>query len=139
MGCNDWSIQVNKNSERKLKKETMTCATHAGERSVHRIYGLDMEDMQRDMSHDYLNAQHARFFGELPFLIASARDSAGRVWCTIVARADGPVCTVNDDRSVQFNVPLGLDDPLRASFSKSQSNKVRKVGKKKTDCQEFRN
>jgi predicted pyridoxine 5'-phosphate oxidase superfamily flavin-nucleotide-binding protein len=104
-------------------------ATHEGERRVHQHYGLDMEDMQRDMNRNYFNAQHARFFGELPFLIAAARDTSGNVWCTIVARGDGPVCLVRDDRNAQFNVPLGVDDPLAKSFSDSKSNKV---GKKKT-------
>ena len=63
---------------------------HAGERAVQERLGVrDIESWARKVIRPSLPEEHREFYSALPFVVAAARDDAGRPWATIVAGAPG--------------------------------------------------
>jgi ferredoxin-NADP reductase/predicted pyridoxine 5'-phosphate oxidase superfamily flavin-nucleotide-binding protein len=48
-----------------------------------------IEPWARKVVRDHLPEEHRRFYSELPFLVAAARDARGRPWATLLAGAPG--------------------------------------------------
>ena len=64
---------------------------HAGEQAVQERLGVreGIEPWARKVIRSYLPAEHRAFYTALPYLVAAARDGAGRPWATIVAGTPG--------------------------------------------------
>ncbi|MGI9590425.1 MAG: pyridoxamine 5'-phosphate oxidase family protein, partial [Myxococcota bacterium] len=64
---------------------------HAGEQAVQKRLGVydEIGPWARKVVRPYLPEQHRAFYAELPFLVAAARDAAGRPWATLLTGARG--------------------------------------------------
>ncbi len=70
---------------------TVDSPFHAGERAVQERLGVreDIEPWARKVIRSYLPAEHRAFYRALPYVVAAARDAAGRPWATLLAGAPG--------------------------------------------------
>ena len=67
---------------------------HSGEHEVQARLGVrDVETWARKVVRPFLPEEHRAFHTALPFLVAAARDEAGRPWATLLAGADGFVAS----------------------------------------------
>ena len=64
---------------------------HAGEQDVQERLGVreKIEPWGRKVIRPYLLEQHREFYASLPYLVAAARDDAGRAWATILTGPPG--------------------------------------------------
>jgi ferredoxin-NADP reductase/RimJ/RimL family protein N-acetyltransferase/predicted pyridoxine 5'-phosphate oxidase superfamily flavin-nucleotide-binding protein len=64
---------------------------HVGERHVQQRLGVReaIEPWARKVVRSHLPEEHRGFYGQLPFLVAAARDQSGRPWATILAGDPG--------------------------------------------------
>ena len=64
---------------------------HTGEQQIQARLGVrdEIEPWARRVVKPFLPEQHRDFYGELPFVVAAARDDRGRPWATILAGAPG--------------------------------------------------
>lgn len=89
---------------------------HPGERKVQQRLGVrDIEIWARAVVRGYLPQQHRDFHTALPFLVAAARDAAGRPWATLLEGARGFV-TSPDDRHLIINSMPVPGDALERAF-----------------------
>ena len=115
-----------------------TTPFHPGERAVQERLGVReaIEPFARQMIRPFIPEQHRAFYRQLPFIVAAARDAAGRPWATLLAGepgfidSPGPQCL--DIRSVlpagdaladglEFGADLGL---LGIDFASRRRNRV---------------
>ncbi len=92
---------------------------HAGETAVQERLGVRerIEPWARRVVRPFLPEEHRRFYEAQPFLVAAARDAAGRPWVTLLTGAPGFVATP-DDRTLQIDVAaLPAGDPLSAALT----------------------
>lgn len=69
---------------------------HSGEQTVQERLGVrDIEDWARKVVRPYLPEPHRAFHTALPFLVAAARDAAGRPWATLLIGQDGFITSPN--------------------------------------------
>jgi ferredoxin-NADP reductase/predicted pyridoxine 5'-phosphate oxidase superfamily flavin-nucleotide-binding protein len=64
---------------------------HAGEQAVQERLGVreGIEPWARKVIRSVLPEEHRQFYSHLPFVVAAARDDAGRPWATLVAGTPG--------------------------------------------------
>jgi len=76
---------------------------HAGEQHVQQRIGVhdSIEPWARKIVRPFLPDEHRAFYSELPFVVASARDAAGRPWVTMLTGEPGFVQSP-DDRHLEF-------------------------------------
>ena len=93
-----------------------TSPFHEGEREVQRRLGVrDLETWARRVIRDHLPEEHRRFHTALPFLVAAARDDAGRPWATLLSGEDGFVRSP-DSRTLSITARPDEGDPLARSW-----------------------
>lgn len=69
---------------------------HRGEREAQARMGHDdVAAWARQAIRPFMPDQHRRFYRDQPFLVAAARDGAGRPWATLLAGKDGFVASPN--------------------------------------------
>ncbi len=79
-----------------------TTPFHSGERAVQVRMGVreQIEPFARRVVRPFLPEEHRTFYGQLPFIVAAARDGEGRPWATLLAGQPGfvsaPTATVLD-------------------------------------------
>lgn len=86
---------------------------HSGERAIQRALGVEGELARRarKMVRDHLPEQHRRFYAELPFVVAAARDPAGRPWATMLCGNPGFIGSP-DPKTLQIEAVPRAGDPL---------------------------
>lgn len=85
---------------------------HQGERQVHERLGVgEIEPWARRVVRPFLPDEHRAFHAALPFLVAAARDEAGRPWATLLVGDEGFVGSP-DDRTLAIDAQPAADDPL---------------------------
>ncbi len=85
---------------------------HHGEQAVQERLGVrDIEDWARKVVRGDLSEQHRAFHTSQPFLVASARDHAGRPWVTLLSGPEGFV-TSPDPRHLVFRAKPSPGDAL---------------------------
>ena len=91
---------------------------HVGEQAVQERLGVreDIEPWARKVIRSYLPAEHRAFFSALPYLVAAARDDAGRPWATIVAGAPGFISSPDPQTLLIEGGPV-LGDALHGMFT----------------------
>ena len=90
---------------------------HAGEQAVQERLGVrDIELWARKVIRPYLPEEHREFYSALPFVVAAARDDAGRPWATIVAGAPGFIRSPDPDTLLIEDGPV-VGDALHGMFS----------------------
>lgn len=90
---------------------------HAGEQAVQERLGVrDIEPWARKVIRSYLPEEHREFYSALPFVVAAARDGAGRPWATIVAGAPGFISSPDPDTLLIEGGPV-IGDALHETFS----------------------
>ena len=91
---------------------------HAGEQAVQERLGVreGIEPWARKVIRSFLPEEHQSFFSALPYVVAAARDSAGRPWATIVAGPPGFITSPNPDTLLLENGPVP-GDALHGTFS----------------------
>ena len=89
---------------------------HAGEQLVQERLGVrDIEDWARRVVRNHLPEEHRVFHTALPFLVASARDSQGRPWVTLLEGPEGFVSSPDSQHLVINSKPVH-GDALEGSF-----------------------
>lgn len=90
-----------------------TTPFHAGERAVQERLGVRdiIEPFARQMIQPFMSAQHQRFYGRLPFMVAAARDASGRPWATLLAGEPGFIDSP-DPRTLDIRATLAAGDAL---------------------------
>jgi hypothetical protein len=91
---------------------------HAGEQRIQQALGVreEMEGWGRQVVRGALPDEHAEFYGQLPFLVAAARDERGRPWATLLAGAPGFVRSP-DPRTLEIAKELGAADALAGGLA----------------------
>lgn len=90
---------------------------HEGERQVQQRLGVrDIEHWARKVVRPYLPEQHRDFHTALPFLVAAARDAAGRPWATLLAGREGFV-TSPDPQTLAIAAQPVPGDPLEGQLT----------------------
>ncbi len=86
---------------------------HAGEIAVQQRLGLAerMLGVGQRVIRSFMPGQHQQFFGELPFVVVGAVDSAGRVWASLLAGEPGFMRAPND-RQLDIAAQAIGGDPL---------------------------
>lgn len=93
-------------------------AFHKGEREAQAHLGLgeSVASLARRLIRSGLTDMHRRFVEKLPFVVAAARDKAGRPWATMISGAPGFVTSVDRSRlELQGLPPDG--DALCSAFA----------------------
>jgi predicted pyridoxine 5'-phosphate oxidase superfamily flavin-nucleotide-binding protein len=86
---------------------------HAGEQAVQERLGVRRADASVQKGfRGFLPEQHREFYRHLPFLIASARDSAGRPWASMLCGKPGFVTSPSETSLSVASLPEP-EDPLR--------------------------
>lgn len=75
-----------------------------------------IEPWARKIVRDYLPEQHRVFYPQLPFLVAAARDPAGRPWATLLAGPPGFI-RAPDAHGLEIAADPFPGDALEASFA----------------------
>jgi len=99
-------------------KENMPNPFHDGEMHVQERMGVrDSLDLwARKAIRPFMPDQHRIFYQQLPFMVASARDSQGRPWATMLAGSPGFVQSP-DAESLTFSARLDQGDALAGSLN----------------------
>jgi ferredoxin-NADP reductase/predicted pyridoxine 5'-phosphate oxidase superfamily flavin-nucleotide-binding protein len=90
---------------------------HAGEEAVQRRLGVHEKigPWARQVVRTFLPGEHRRFYAQLPFLVAAARDESGRPWATLLVGDLGFAAARNDQQLEIEALPLegdGLEGQL---------------------------
>ena len=86
---------------------------HEGEHAVQERLGVRSVEVGASKGvRAFLPEQHREFYRNLPMLIASARDSTGRPWASLLCGAPGFVTSPDETSLLVATVP-DLGDPLR--------------------------
>lgn len=90
---------------------------HLGEQAVQERLGVreGIEPWARKVIRSYLPAEHRAFYSALPYVVAAARDEAGRPWATILAGAPGFICSPDPETLSIGGRPV-LGDALHESL-----------------------
>ena len=84
---------MHRGAERELAGGVVTAASpfHEGEQRVQERLGVReaIEPWARKVVRPFLPEEHRGFYGQLPFVVAAARDARGRPWATILAGRPG--------------------------------------------------
>jgi ferredoxin-NADP reductase/predicted pyridoxine 5'-phosphate oxidase superfamily flavin-nucleotide-binding protein len=91
---------------------------HAGEQAVQTRLGVreGIEPWARKVVRSCLPAEHREFYAALPYVIAAARDEAGRPWATMLAGAPGFISSPDPETLLIEGEPV-VGDALHGSFS----------------------
>lgn len=91
---------------------------HEGEQRVQERLGVReaIEPWARKVVRPFLPEEHREFYGELPFVVAGARDTRGRPWATLLAGSPGFLASPDPGTLVSSVVP-GTSDALADAFS----------------------
>jgi hypothetical protein len=90
---------------------------HAGEQAVQERLGVreGIEPWARKVVRPYLPEEHRAFYAALPYVVAAARDAAGRPWATLLAGAPGFIGSPDSETLLIDGGPVP-GDALRGSF-----------------------
>jgi len=90
---------------------------HAGEQAVQQRAGVrdEIEPWARKVVRDHLPEQHRAFYPQLPFVVAAARDAAGRPWATLLVGEPGFVASP-DPVHLEIDSRPGRGDALETAF-----------------------
>lgn len=90
---------------------------HDGELEAQRRAGVEgVAGWAAGFIRDHMPAQHRSFFADLPFVVVTAADGAGRPWVSILERAEGVASPVGP-RRLELSAAPGPEDPLAERFS----------------------
>ncbi len=91
---------------------------HAGEHAVQKRLGVheQIESWARQVVRPYLPDEHRLFYSQLPFIVAAARDEAGRPWATILAGAPGFIRSPDAETLLIDGGPV-VGDAVHETFS----------------------
>ena len=90
---------------------------HEGEIAVQKRVGV-LDEVSRWAPHairPYMPEQHRVFFGQLPFVVVSARDAAGNPWATLLVGTPGFVQSPDSEHLIVGSMPI-QGDALEMSF-----------------------
>ncbi|BHH85583.1 FAD-binding oxidoreductase [Desulforhopalus sp. 52FAK] len=101
-----------------MKEATPWAPIHEGEKSVQIRAGVreEVKPWASQMIRPYMPEQHRQFFQQLPFMVASARDSEGRPWATLLCGPPGFV-TSPEPSELQVHAKPSRGDALELSFT----------------------
>jgi len=90
-----------------------TTPFHPGERAVQERLGVReaIEPFARQMIRPFIPEQHRAFYRQLPFIVAAARDAAGRPWATLLAGEPGFIDSPGP-RRLDIRAALAAGDAL---------------------------
>jgi ferredoxin-NADP reductase/predicted pyridoxine 5'-phosphate oxidase superfamily flavin-nucleotide-binding protein len=90
---------------------------HEGEQQVQERLGVReaIEPWARKVVRAFLPEEHREFYGQLPFVVAAARDARGRPWATILAGRPG-FLTSPDPRTLVSSVLPSAGDALAGAL-----------------------
>lgn len=95
---------------------TSTSPFHVGEQRVQEKLGIrDIERWARKVVRPFMPDEHRDFHTQLPFLVAGARDDAGRSWATLLFGAEGFV-TSPDAETLRLDAKLATGDALEGAL-----------------------
>eukprot|EP00658_Telonema_sp_P-2_P030008 TRINITY_DN2273_c0_g1_i5.p1 TRINITY_DN2273_c0_g1~~TRINITY_DN2273_c0_g1_i5.p1 ORF type:complete len:586 (+),score=115.79 TRINITY_DN2273_c0_g1_i5:180-1937(+) len=97
---------------------------HKGESAVQDRFGVraSIEDFAARVVRTYFTPQHSAFFSQIPFVSLAARDSAGRVWCSLVTgqkragEPPQPASIAPDEHSLHILQPPAAGDRLHGEL-----------------------
>ncbi len=91
---------------------------HRGEQAVQSRLGVRerIEPWAKQVVRPFMPDQHREFYARLPFVVAAARDPAGRPWATLLVGPPGFVQSP-DDRGLTFATGILPGDALQDSLS----------------------
>ena len=91
---------------------------HEGEQRIQEALGVraEMEEWGRQVVRPFLPEQHANFYGQLPFVVAAARDARGRPWATVLAGEPGFIAAPTPD-SLSIAAHPSSGDALSAQLT----------------------
>ncbi|MEL6477529.1 MAG: pyridoxamine 5'-phosphate oxidase family protein [Pseudomonadota bacterium] len=90
---------------------------HIGEQNVQARLGMrDIEDWARKIVRDHMPEQHRTFYTSLPFLVAAARDAAGRPWATLLSAPEGFI-TSPDPGHLRIDATPAPGDALEGALA----------------------
>ena len=89
---------------------------HLGERQVQEKLGVrDIELWAQKVVRPFMPDEHREFYTSLPFLVAGARDQAGRPWATLLFGREGFVESA-DPESLRIDAKLAPGDALEGAL-----------------------
>ena len=90
---------------------TATSPFHEGEQRVQERLGVReaIEPWARKVVRSFLPEEHRAFYGQLPFVVAGARDARGRPWATILAGPPGFLSSPDPRTLVSSALPAAGD------------------------------
>ena len=102
---------------------------HAGEQAVQTRLGVreGIEPWARKVVRSYLPPEHREFYAALPYVIAAARDEAGRPWATMLAGGPGFISSPDSETLLIEGEPV-VGDALHGSFSAARTWRWRSSG-----------
>lgn len=90
---------------------------HRGEHEAQARMGVQgVEAWARKVVRPHMPEQHRRFFAQLPFLVAAARDEGGRVWASLLTGPEG-FTHAPDPRHLELDFRLAKGDALTGVLS----------------------
>jgi len=91
---------------------------HVGEQAVQERLGVreGIEPWARKVIRSYLPAEHRAFYSAMPYVVAAARDEAGRPWATILAGAPGFISSPDPETLLIQGRPV-VGDALHESLT----------------------
>lgn len=91
---------------------------HAGEQRVQERLGVReaIEPWARKVVRPFLPEEHREFYGQLPFVVAGARDARGRPWATLLAGQPGFLSSP-DPRTLVSSVLPSAGDALAGALA----------------------
>ena len=91
---------------------------HIGEQQVQARLGVSdmIEPWAKRVVRTWMPEEHQRFYPQLPFVAAAARDNSGRPWVTLLAGPPGFI-QAPDERSLVFNTRPLPGDALEGTFT----------------------
>lgn len=94
-----------------------TTPFHPGEQAVQERLGIreHLEPFARKVIRPFMPEQHRTFYQQLPFLVAAARDAAGRPWATLLAGEPGFIHSA-DAQSLDIRTTPSAGDALADSL-----------------------
>lgn len=100
-----------------LSQNSVDSPFHAGEQAVQERLGVraDIEPWARKVIRSYLPDEHRKFYSTLPYVVAAARDEAGRPWATILAGAPGFISSP-DSETLRIDGGVAAGDALYGMF-----------------------
>ena len=111
---------MHRGAERELAGGVVTVASpfHEGEQRVQERLGVReaIEPWARKVVRPSLPEEHREFYGQLPFIVAAARDARGRPWATILADEPG-FLTSPDPRTLVSSAMPRAGDALAGALA----------------------